>query len=44
MGLDKEQQEYAIQHRPDLIDSITNLDPDLAKKYKHEQELGKVDL
>jgi hypothetical protein len=37
-------QEYVIKLRPDLIGEIDNLDPELAKKYQHEKELGQVDL
>jgi hypothetical protein len=43
-GMTREMQEYVVQHRPDLIGKIKNLDPELAKKYQHEQELGEVDL
>jgi hypothetical protein len=44
MGVMLKSQEYICQHRPDLIGKIEHLDPELAKKYSHEQELGKVDL
>jgi hypothetical protein len=40
----KNMQEYIIQKKPHLISEIKNLDPELAKKYSHEVELGKVDL
>ena len=37
-------QEYIIQHRPDLINKIQGLDPELKAKYRHEDELGNTDL
>jgi hypothetical protein len=44
LGMTKEIQEYILQHRPDLVGEIPNLDPELAKKYQHEKEIGNVDL
>jgi hypothetical protein len=40
----KDEQEAMIKARPDLINKMEHLHPDLVKKYQHEQELGKVDL
>jgi hypothetical protein len=36
--------EFICQQRPDLINKIFDLSPELAKKYSHERELGTVDL
>jgi hypothetical protein len=44
LGMTKDMQEYFIQKKPHLIDKIENLNPILAKKYRHERELGNVDL
>jgi hypothetical protein len=43
-GMNKEMQEYVIKLRPDLINKIEYLNPDLARKYQHAVELGNVDL
>ena len=42
--LTKEMQEYIIKHRPDLINKIKNLYPDLEKKYKHALNLGGIEI
>jgi hypothetical protein len=39
-----EAQEYFIQQRPDLIDKIPGLLPELKEKYSHEIELVNVDI
>jgi hypothetical protein len=43
-GMTKDMQEYIVQHRPDLINQIKDLDPELKIRYSHEVELGNVDL
>jgi hypothetical protein len=40
----KEQQEYIIEQRPDLIKLIQNLDPDLKKERGHELGLSDIDI
>jgi hypothetical protein len=44
LGMEPEVQEALIKKRPDLIGEIEDLDPELERKYRHEHELGKVDL
>jgi hypothetical protein len=39
-----EVQEWICKNRPDLINQISNLDPELEAKHSHEIELGNVDL
>ena len=44
MRMKPEVQEAVIKARPDLIGRIHNLSPKLKLKYRHEKELGHVDL
>jgi hypothetical protein len=44
LRMTKNMQEWFCKNRPDLITKIKDLDPDLALKYQHEQELGRTDL
>jgi hypothetical protein len=44
VGMNREMQEYVLEHRPDLASEIDGLLPALKVKYSHEIELGKVDL
>lgn len=44
LGMEPEVQEYIIQHRPDLIGKIQNLEPSVREKYQHEEELSHEDL
>jgi hypothetical protein len=43
-GMNHIMQRYICDNRPDLINEINPLEPELAKKYKHEKELGNLDL
>lgn len=42
--MQKDEQEYIVQYRPDLTSQIDGLDPEIAQKYRHEVGLGQVDL
>jgi hypothetical protein len=44
IGCPKEIQDYVIRLRPDLVNLIRHLDPELRDKYQHEVELSRVDL
>jgi hypothetical protein len=44
VGMDKEEQEWIILQRRDLIGRIEHLDPSLQEKYQFELELSRVDL
>ena len=43
-NLPKELQDFVCRHRPDLINQIRDLDPELKAKYEHEVGLSKVDV
>jgi hypothetical protein len=40
----KDQQEFIIRNRPDLICQIQELDPELREKYRHELNLSGVEI
>jgi hypothetical protein len=44
IGMNKDMQEEVIRQRPDLIGEIEDLNLELKAKFKHEKELGNVDL
>lgn len=44
MEIPEDVQEWICQYRPDLINHIDHLDPKVKAKYRHETELGGVDL
>jgi hypothetical protein len=44
MGMEKSVQDRIIQERPDLIDQIPNLDPELKKEYGYELNLARIEV